>query len=140
MGRLGLALSLEPVFVQIGGGSVAAIEQVELGGRFGEFVVEEVLRGKALTVVEILSFPIRSYSLLQPDPGQHDVPDGFEVQRRIGQRGAGVAADLALQACATLSLGQPYWLELGERTVSVLSRAQRANDTIAVARPAADHR
>src|SRR3984957_17023774 len=43
------------------------------------------------------------------------------------------AADLALQAFATLSPGQPYWLELGERTVSVLSRAQRANDTIAVA-------
>ncbi|MGO9036112.1 helix-turn-helix transcriptional regulator [Mycobacterium sp.] len=43
------------------------------------------------------------------------------------------AADLALQAFATLSPGQPYWLELGERTVSVLSGAQRANDTIAVA-------
>src|SRR6202012_145153 len=40
------------------------------------------------------------------------------------------AADLALQAFATLSPGQPYWLQLGERTVSVLSRAQRANDTI----------
>lgn len=43
------------------------------------------------------------------------------------------APDLALQAFATPSPGQPYWLELGERTVSVLSRAQRANDTIAVA-------
>jgi DNA-binding CsgD family transcriptional regulator len=43
------------------------------------------------------------------------------------------AADLALQAFRTLRPGQPQWLELGERTVSVLSRTQRATDTIAVA-------
>jgi DNA-binding CsgD family transcriptional regulator len=43
------------------------------------------------------------------------------------------AAELALQAFRTLRPGQPQWLELGERAVSVLSRAQRANDTIAVA-------
>jgi hypothetical protein len=43
------------------------------------------------------------------------------------------AAELALQAFRTLRPGQPQWLELGERVVSVLSRAQRANDTIAVA-------
>jgi hypothetical protein len=94
--------------------------------------VEEVLRGKALTVIEIAGLAMRDYCLLQPDPGQHDVADGLEIHRRVGQRGAGGAADLALQAFATLSPGRPYWLELGERTVSVLSRAQRANDTIAV--------
>jgi DNA-binding NarL/FixJ family response regulator/nucleoside-triphosphatase THEP1 len=43
------------------------------------------------------------------------------------------AADLALQAFATLRPGQPYWLELGERAVSVMSRAQRVNDTIVAA-------
>jgi len=43
------------------------------------------------------------------------------------------AADLALQAFRTLHPGQPQWLELGERAVSVLSRTQRAADTIAVA-------
>jgi DNA-binding CsgD family transcriptional regulator len=43
------------------------------------------------------------------------------------------AADLALQAFRTLHPGQPQWLELGERAVSVLSRAQRAADAIAVA-------
>jgi DNA-binding CsgD family transcriptional regulator/tetratricopeptide (TPR) repeat protein len=43
------------------------------------------------------------------------------------------AADLALQAFRTLRPGQPHWLELGERAVSVLSRTQRATDTIAVA-------
>ena len=43
------------------------------------------------------------------------------------------AADLARQAFATLRPGQPDWLELGERCVSVLSRAQRAADTIALA-------
>ena len=43
------------------------------------------------------------------------------------------AADLALQAFRTLRPGQPQWLELGERAVSVLSRTQRAADTIAVA-------
>lgn len=43
------------------------------------------------------------------------------------------AADLALQAFRTLRPGQPHWLELGERAVSVLSRTQRAADTIAVA-------
>jgi predicted ATPase/DNA-binding CsgD family transcriptional regulator len=43
------------------------------------------------------------------------------------------AADLALQAFGTLRPGQPQWLELGERAVSVMSRAQRANDTIAAA-------
>ena len=43
------------------------------------------------------------------------------------------AADLALQAFRTLRPGHPNWLELGGRVVSVLSRAQRANDTIAVA-------
>jgi DNA-binding CsgD family transcriptional regulator/tetratricopeptide (TPR) repeat protein len=43
------------------------------------------------------------------------------------------AADLALQAFRTLRPGQPEWLELGERAVSVLSRTQRAADTIAVA-------
>ena len=43
------------------------------------------------------------------------------------------AADLALHAFATLRPGQPYWLELGERAVSVMSRAQRVNDTIAAA-------
>src|SRR5580693_7510946 len=40
--------SSEPVFVQIGGGAVAVVEQVELRGRLGEFVVEEVPRGEAL--------------------------------------------------------------------------------------------
>jgi DNA-binding CsgD family transcriptional regulator len=43
------------------------------------------------------------------------------------------AADLALQAFRTLRPGQPQWLELGERAVSVLSRSQRASDAIAVA-------
>jgi DNA-binding CsgD family transcriptional regulator/tetratricopeptide (TPR) repeat protein/nucleoside-triphosphatase THEP1 len=43
------------------------------------------------------------------------------------------AAGLALQAFRTMRPGHPHWLELGERAVSVLSRAQRANDTIAVA-------
>jgi DNA-binding NarL/FixJ family response regulator/nucleoside-triphosphatase THEP1 len=43
------------------------------------------------------------------------------------------AADLALHAFETLNPGQPYWLELGERAMSVMSRAQRASDTIAVA-------
>jgi DNA-binding CsgD family transcriptional regulator/nucleoside-triphosphatase THEP1 len=43
------------------------------------------------------------------------------------------AAEFALQAFGTLRPGQPQWLELGERVVSVLSRVQRANDTIAVA-------
>jgi DNA-binding CsgD family transcriptional regulator len=43
------------------------------------------------------------------------------------------AADLALQAFRALHPGQPQWLELGERAVSVLSRTQRAADTIAVA-------
>jgi DNA-binding CsgD family transcriptional regulator len=43
------------------------------------------------------------------------------------------AADLALQAFRTLRPGQPNWLELGERAVSVLSRTQRAAEAIAVA-------
>jgi DNA-binding CsgD family transcriptional regulator/tetratricopeptide (TPR) repeat protein len=43
------------------------------------------------------------------------------------------AADLALQAFRTLRPGQPHWLELGEQAVSVLSRTQRAADTIAAA-------
>ena len=43
------------------------------------------------------------------------------------------AADLALHAFRMLRPGQPWWLEFGERAVAVLSSAQRANDTIAVA-------
>jgi len=43
------------------------------------------------------------------------------------------AAELALQAFRALRPGQPQWLQLGERALSVLSRAQRAADTIAVA-------
>jgi DNA-binding CsgD family transcriptional regulator len=43
------------------------------------------------------------------------------------------AADLALHAFRTLRPGHPQWLELGERALSVMSRAERANDTIAVA-------
>ena len=43
------------------------------------------------------------------------------------------AADLALDAFHTLPIGQPRWLAMGERAVSVLSRAQRAADAIAVA-------
>ena len=43
------------------------------------------------------------------------------------------AAELALQAFRTLRPGHPQWLELGGRAVSVMSRAQRANDTIAMA-------
>jgi len=43
------------------------------------------------------------------------------------------AADLALHAFAALRAGQPQWAQLGERAVSVLARAQRANDTIAMA-------
>ena len=43
------------------------------------------------------------------------------------------AAELALDAFQTLRPGQPRWLELGERALSVLSRTQRAADTIAVA-------
>ncbi|RDJ93710.1 hypothetical protein B4Q13_20085, partial [Lacticaseibacillus rhamnosus] len=51
----------------------------------------------------------------------------------LSTTGAGDAADLALQAFRTLRPGQPQWLELGERAVAVLSRTQRAADTIAVA-------
>jgi DNA-binding CsgD family transcriptional regulator len=43
------------------------------------------------------------------------------------------AADIALQAFRTLRPGQPQWLEVGERAVAVMSRAERVNDTIAVA-------
>ena len=43
------------------------------------------------------------------------------------------AADLALQAFQIMHPGQPQWLELGERAVSVLSRTQRAAEAIAVA-------
>jgi DNA-binding CsgD family transcriptional regulator/tetratricopeptide (TPR) repeat protein len=43
------------------------------------------------------------------------------------------AADLALHAVDMLRPGQPCWVELGERALAVLSTAQRANDTIAVA-------
>jgi DNA-binding CsgD family transcriptional regulator len=43
------------------------------------------------------------------------------------------AADLALQAFQILRPGQPQWLALGERAVSVLSRTQRATEAIAVA-------
>jgi DNA-binding CsgD family transcriptional regulator/tetratricopeptide (TPR) repeat protein len=43
------------------------------------------------------------------------------------------AAELALHAVDMLRPGQPCWAELGERGVAVLSIAQRANDTIAVA-------
>jgi DNA-binding CsgD family transcriptional regulator/tetratricopeptide (TPR) repeat protein len=43
------------------------------------------------------------------------------------------AADLALQAFRTLRPNQSHWLELGEQALSVLSRAQRATDAIAVA-------
>src|ERR1700722_15222427 len=39
----------------------------------------------------------------------------------------------ALQGFRTLRPGHPQWLELGGRAVSVMSRAQRANDTIAMA-------
>ena len=52
--------------------------------------MEEVLRGEALTVIEIAGLAVRGYSLLQPDPGQHDVADGFEVDRGIRQRAVGV--------------------------------------------------
>jgi DNA-binding CsgD family transcriptional regulator len=48
-------------------------------------------------------------------------------------RSAVDAADLALQAFQTLRPGQAQWLELGERAVSVLSRAQRADEAIAAA-------
>jgi DNA-binding CsgD family transcriptional regulator/tetratricopeptide (TPR) repeat protein len=43
------------------------------------------------------------------------------------------AAELASHAFDMLRPGQPGWVELGERAVAVLSIAQRANDTIAVA-------
>src|SRR3984893_2075069 len=43
------------------------------------------------------------------------------------------AAKLASGAVEMLRPGQPCWVELGERTVAVLSTAQRVNDTIAVA-------
>lgn len=43
------------------------------------------------------------------------------------------AAELALQAFQTLRPSHSHWLELGEQAVSVLSRAQRAAGTIAVA-------
>jgi DNA-binding CsgD family transcriptional regulator/nucleoside-triphosphatase THEP1 len=46
---------------------------------------------------------------------------------------AAEAAELALQAFEMLRPGRPRWVELGERAVAVLSTAQRANDTIAVA-------
>jgi DNA-binding CsgD family transcriptional regulator len=43
------------------------------------------------------------------------------------------AAELALHAFDMLRPGQPCWVELGERALAVLSTAQRAIDTIAVA-------
>jgi DNA-binding CsgD family transcriptional regulator/tetratricopeptide (TPR) repeat protein len=43
------------------------------------------------------------------------------------------AAELALRAFDMLRPGQPCWVELGERVLAVLSIAQRAIDTIAVA-------
>jgi DNA-binding CsgD family transcriptional regulator/tetratricopeptide (TPR) repeat protein len=46
---------------------------------------------------------------------------------------AAEAAKLALLAFEMLRPGRPRWVDLGERAVAVLSTAQRANDTIAVA-------
>jgi DNA-binding CsgD family transcriptional regulator len=43
------------------------------------------------------------------------------------------AADLALQAFRTLRPGQPHWVEVGERAVAVMSRAERVYDTIEAA-------
>src|SRR6202008_2821294 len=43
------------------------------------------------------------------------------------------AAELALHAFDMLRPGQPCWVELGERALAVLSIAQRAIDSIAVA-------
>jgi DNA-binding CsgD family transcriptional regulator/tetratricopeptide (TPR) repeat protein len=51
----------------------------------------------------------------------------------LTNRSAVDAGELALQAFQTLRPGHPQWLELGERALSVLSRTERANDTIAVA-------
>src|SRR4051794_10472378 len=83
---------LEPAFVQVGGGSIAAVEQVELAGGLGQFVVEEVLRGDALTVVEVSRLAVRGQSLLEPNPGNDDVTDGFEVHRGVRQCAGGITA------------------------------------------------
>jgi len=104
-------------------GSVTAIEQVELGGRLGEFVVEEVLRGKALPVVEIPGFPIRGYGLLQPDPGQHDVPE-----RRVAYLVAGGRTDKAAARALGISVNTVgTHLRSIYSKLAVQSRVQLAN-------------
>jgi DNA-binding CsgD family transcriptional regulator/tetratricopeptide (TPR) repeat protein len=51
----------------------------------------------------------------------------------VAATSAADAAKLASHAFDMLRPGQPHWAELGERAVTVLAIAQRANDTIAVA-------
>ena len=90
-------ITLEPILVQVGGGPVAAVEKVELRCRLWQFVVEEVPCGQAFTVVEIPRLAVRGECLLKPDPGQHYVADGFEVQRGVRQ-GVGRATVLPEQS------------------------------------------
>ena len=80
---------LEPVFVEIGSGSVAAIEDIELRGRFGEFVVEEVPRGQALTVVEVPCFAMPpKLPAASPDMADQGVDE--RIDRRAGVLGCRV--------------------------------------------------
>jgi DNA-binding CsgD family transcriptional regulator/tetratricopeptide (TPR) repeat protein/nucleoside-triphosphatase THEP1 len=72
----------------------------------------------------------RAAAAVGDEPGARIMVAGAEA---LVATSAVDAAEFALQAFRTLRPGQPQWLELGERVVSVLSRAQRANDTIAVA-------
>lgn len=49
--------------------------------------MEEVSGGLTLTVVEIPGPAIGGQKLLQPDPGDDDVPERFQVHRAVAHRG-----------------------------------------------------
>src|SRR3954451_24816874 len=82
---------LEPAVRHLHGRPVQARQQVEHRTGLGQLVAEEVRRRGPLAVVEVALLALGGEELLEPDPGEHHVPDRLEVDRRVGQRRLRVA-------------------------------------------------
>src|SRR5699024_4491826 len=84
------AVLSQPRRIQVHGGAVPARQQVELRAGTRQFVVVEVAGGGAFALVEVALLARGGEHLLQPHPGDDDVPGRLEVDRRVRQRRARV--------------------------------------------------
>src|SRR5215207_11426322 len=77
----------EPAVSHFERGAVQAFQEIQLRRGLRQLVAEEVARGLVLAVVEIARPAVAGEQLLEPHPRDDDMPEGFEVDHAVGERG-----------------------------------------------------